>query len=342
MALFCPAFVFQTANVKKILVTGGTGFIGSHIVRELASRGCSVRVFHRPGSPLERIASLNVEHAPGDIRDAGALRRAMEGCDTVFHTAAMLGFWKPIERIQHDVNVNGTAAVVRACLDTGVTRLVHTSSIAALGHPLQDGDLADETTPYNWSEAGAGYKRSKRLAEDIVLEAAAGSLDACIVNPSVVIGPGDSRFNGGEIIRSVARGLVPFSVRGGMNIAFVGDVARGHILAAERGTRGERYILGGTNVTHAEAFSIVAEVVGKRPPRWELPLPLLRAGALFLDGVSRIVRKPPMISPGLVAGAGMRNWYSSAKAVRELGYTITPLQEAVRQTYEWYRTQGLL
>ncbi len=328
--------------MKKILITGGTGFIGSTLAAALVSRGYTVSILRRASSDTSRVNGLDVRHCLGDVRDAESLRAHVRGHDTVFHTAAMISFWKPRRGEMTDINVNGTRSVVDACLAEGVNRLVHTSSIAAIGRPREPGSCADETSAFNWAKRNNGYKASKHAAEEVVRGGIGRGLDAVIVNPGVVIGPGDTAFNGGQIIRSVVRGLALFYPKGGMNVVYVNDVVNGMIAAADRGVCGERYILGGENVTHREAFTVTAQVTGGRPPFLPIPVSGVRAGARLFDLWGAVTGREPMLTSELVSGAGLFNWYSSDKAARDLGYTITPFREAIRLTYEWYRREKYL
>jgi dihydroflavonol-4-reductase len=328
--------------MTQILITGGTGFIGSTLAAALVERGYAVSILRRSTSDVSRIAHLNVRHCIGDILDADGLAAIVRGHDTVFHTAALISFWKPRHAAMFDVNVNGTKAIVNACLNEGVHRLIHTSSIAAIGRPPTPGALADESSEFNWRSHNNGYKQSKHLAEAVVLDGIRRGLNAVIVNPGVVIGPGDTTFNGGNIIRTAARGLALFYPKGGMNVVYVDDVVNGMIAAAERGVTGERYILGGDNVTHREAFTVAAEITGGRAPFLPLPVFGVRLGARLFDLYGTLTRREPMLTSELVSGAGMFNWYSSKKAARELSYTFTPFRDAVRMTFEWYRSRGLL
>jgi dihydroflavonol-4-reductase len=328
--------------MNNILITGGTGFIGSRLAAELVARGYSVSILRRASSDISRIRHLDVRHCIGDVRDEQTLRAHVRGHDTVFHTAAVISFWKPNHPAMFDINVNGTRSVLNACAAEGIGRLMHTSSIAAIGHPVHNGDSADETCIFNWGPRNNGYKQSKRLAEEEVLKSVGGGLDAVIVNPAVVIGPGDTSFNGGKIIQTTARGMALFYPQGGMNVVYVDDVVNGMIAAALHGRAGERYILGGENVTHREAFTVAAEVTGRRPPFIPVPVGLVKLAASAFDCWGMLSRREPMITSELVSGAGLFNWYSSEKAVRELNYTITPFRDAVRRTYEWYRANHLL
>jgi len=326
--------------MKKVLVTGGTGFIGSNLAASLVARGCEVRIFRRENSDLRTLRGIAAEHVIGDVRDPASVLRAVEGCDTVFHAAALVTFVRRVRDLQEEVNVSGTRNVVRACLARGVGKLVHTSSIAAIGHP-PPGDLATEESPFNWPRV-AGYKFSKYQAEQCVLDGVAHGLDAVIVNPTVVIGERDSRFHGGQLVKEAARGRLLFYPDGGMNVAYVGDVVRGHLLAAERGSTGKRYILGGHNMTHKEIFERTARLLRKRPPLARLPAPLVRISGRLVEAVSLAIGIDPPISSDLVAGAGIRNWYSIRRAEDELGYTVSPFDQAILGAYRWYRENGFL
>ncbi len=326
--------------MTDILITGGTGCVGSNLAAALVHEGYHVRIFRRPQSNLAALRGIDVEHRIGDVADYRSLVEAFQGCDTVFHTAAIVTFARKRRDEQHMVNVIGTRNVVRACMAAGVKKLVHTSSIAAIGYPAP-GKISDESKEFNWPNA-KGYKLSKVLAETEVLGGVALGLPAVIVNPSVIIGERDIRFHGSQLIRDIKRGRIPVYIDGGMNVVYVQDVVRGMIGAALRGRTGERYILGGENLTHKEAFQRIARQIGGFTPRVKLSTSLLRTGAKVIERLSDLLGVEPIVTADLVAGAGIFNWYSSDKAVRELGYTITPFDEAVLATYTWYREQGYL
>lgn len=326
--------------MKDVLVTGGTGCIGSNLAAMLVERGCSVRLLRRERSDLRGISGIDVEHCIGDIRDAEAVRRAMRGCDTVFHTAAVVSFARRNARMQHDVNVLGTRTVVEACLAAGVTHLVHTSSVATIGH-VPPGELATERTPFNWS-LRSGYRVSKLKAEHEVMKGIERGLDAVIVNPSVVVGERDVYRHGGQIVLSVKKGRVPAYIDGGMSVVYVGDVVRAEIAAAGRGRRGERYIVSGENLTHKDIFTLTAKIVGGFRPLFKLPIPFLRGAAALMEKASNLAGVEPLISPDLVEGAGKYSWFDCTKAQRELGHRVTPFEVAVRSAFEWYRTHGFL
>lgn len=322
------------------LVTGGTGFIGSNLSALLLARGHRVRVLRRPDADLRALAGIPVEYCNGDILNQHSLEAACAGCDIVFHAAALVSFRKKMRAVQFDVNVGGTRNVVAACLAAGVSRLVHVSSIAAIGQ-TGDGTPANEETAYNWGSVSA-YRETKHLAELEVHTGVERGLSAVIVNPSVVIGERDIHVHGGELIRSVRRGIVILYPEGGMNVAYVGDVVAGMLAAAETGKTGERYILGGENLSYKEVFERTARLIGGRAPFGKLPSPLLRLSARVIERTAELFSLDPPLTEEMVAGTTRLNWYSSEKAIRELGYTITPFDEAVLAAYRWYREQGMI
>ncbi len=322
------------------LVTGSTGFLGSTLVRKLLAQGVRVRALARPSRDGSAEIPPGAEGVFGDIRDAGALTRAADGCDTVFHTAAVVSFRSSGRREQLEVNAGGTRNVVTACLEAGVGRLVHTSSVAAVGRRI-DGLLADEDTEFNWPSS-LTYRWSKHLAELEVLEGVSRGLDAVIVNPSVMVGPGDRYVHGGQLVRDAARGRLIAYTRGGMNLVSVEDVADGHLRAAESGCAGRRYILGGVNLTHREAFHFVTGIVGGRPPVLNIPRPVVMAAARAVEFVASVAGTEPFITPDLVAGAGSFQWFSTARARSELSYRPLSLEKSIRDAYIWYKERHIL
>ena len=326
--------------MKTILVTGATGCLGSNLVNALLSRDYHVRAFRRERSSLLALNGLDVEHFIGDVCDTSSLRRAMEGCDTVFHAAALVSFWSKKYQEQYETNVQGTRNVVDACLDLGVGKLIHTSSVAALGYRT-DAQLIDETTEYNWGRS-IGYRYTKHLAELEVLRGVSKGLHAVILNPSIIIGQRDVYVHGGVIVREIKRGRIPVYLHGGMNVVSVHDVVSGHLAAAERGRAGERYILAGTNFTHKEVFDLAAKVTGGRAPNVRIPVRLVQIIARISDMVAGLWGKQPWISPDLLSGAGRNQWYSVSKAERELEFHPSLIEGAMREAYEWYRQHGMV
>ena len=327
--------------MRNVLVTGGTGFVGSNLALALLHRGCHVRILRRPNSNLHAIGDADVEHCLGDVRDEASLSRAMKGCDTVFHTAAIVSYWRREREEMYEVNINGTRNIVRACLLHGVEKLVHTSSIAAIGFRRNGGE-ADEDNEFNWEQYDVGYRISKHRAEQEILRGVKLGLAAVIVNPSVIIGPRDIHFHGGQIVRDVYRKRVFYYIQGGINVVSVEDVVNGHLQAARRGRTGERYILSGENLTHREIFSITAEEVGGIPPFFRLPLIIARTVGVGAEVLGEIAGGRPWITRELLAGAGLFNYYTCRKAEQELRYSHTSFREAVRRTFEWYKLHGYL
>lgn len=329
--------------MRKTLVTGATGCVGSNLIAALIKAGYQVCAFRREHSNLFTLHDIDVEHIVGDIRDKGALRKAIRGCDTVFHVAGVVGFWKKKRKEQYEVNALGTRNVVEACLELGVQKLIHTSTVAALGYriPTSREQLVDESIEYNWGSE-IGYRYTKHLAEQEILRGVGQGLNATIVNPSVIIGPRDIHFHGGSIIRSVKRGTAIVYIDGGLNLVNVHDVVAGHIAAAEWGRSGERYILGGINLTHRQAFELAARVVGGHRPKLKVPFRFATLLGTMFDLIGEITNWQPWITSDLLAGANRYQWYSIEKAKRELGYEPTSVEDAMKEAYEWYRENGMM
>lgn len=327
--------------MRNVLVTGGTGFIGSNLALALLNEGCSVRILRRRDSDLRALGKADVEHVVGDLRDAPSLRRALKGCDTVFHTAAMVSYWRKEREEMYDINIGGTRTIVELCLELGVKRLVHTSSVAAVGY-AENGSLAGESNEFNWDRFDIGYRISKHQAEQEVQRGAQRGLEAVTVNPSIVIGPRDIHFHGGQLIRDIHKKRIFYYITGGMNIVYVDDVVRGHILAARHGRPGERYILCGENLTHKEIISTIASIVGGLRPFFRFPPAAVRIIAATAEGIGNLLNVKPWVTRELLASSGMTYYFSCHKARRELGYQMTPFREAVQRTFEWYKEQGLL
>ncbi len=325
----------------KALVTGATGFVGGQLAAELTRRGQTVRVLRRESSSLAGLAGLDVEEVVGDILDPDAVARAVAGCDVVYHVAAVSSYWRARAAQVYQVNGGGTRIVVDACLRAGVQRLVHTSSVAAIGLP-HDGRLADEETPFDPQMAQFAYGHSKHLAEQEVQRGVAQGLPAVIVNPAVVIGPGDHYMISGSIIVELARRALPAVPPGGVCMADVDAVVAGHIAAAERGRVGERYILGGENLTYREIAAIVAQIVGRQAPRLTLPRWSLLAAAAAVGVYNRLSTRPPVVSSDQIRLSVYNAFFSSEKARRELDYPILPFRAAATRAYRWYAEHGYL
>ncbi len=322
-------------TMRSVLVTGATGFVGYHLVRLLKERGAMVRALARRGSRAERLRALGVEVVEGDIEDPASLPPAFRGLDTVFHVAGLVGPYPP-ERLRR-VNVEGVRNVLDAAERAGVLRTVVTSSVAAVGVNRRPEPL-DETV--DWAVHGLDYPyaTTKREGEALALERAQTGLPVVVVNPSVVIGPEDTAPTpGGGVIGNLARGRVPGTLRAGLAYVDVRDVAAGHLLAAERGRSGERYILSAANVMMGDFFRAVAARAGARPPRFQVPYPVVYAAALASEAWAAVTGGVPGISRGLVRIAGRYSWFDSSKARTELGWAPRPLEETVGDTVEWFK-----
>ena len=324
-----------------IAVTGATGFVGSHLVRKLVARGYSVRILKRKNSKTQLIEGLTVESVIGDVTDRGSVFEAVKGCEAVFHVAGHVSFWRGSRERQNQINVQGTRNVVEACLDSKISRLVHTSSVAAIGYEPQ-GKLGNEETPYNWWPYRVNYCNSKYFAEQEVLQGIRQGLDAVMVNPAVIFGTGDANPNAGAMVIQIVRGKLPGYMDGGCCVCDVEDVAEGHILAFLKGKKGERYILGGENYSWKDLFRLMAETLHVQPPRWKVPSWLFSTVGYGADVLSRFTHKEPKLTPDAARISVIPAYYSSEKSIRELEYATTPFRETVLKTHEWYVNHGYL
>ncbi|MFA9461105.1 hopanoid-associated sugar epimerase [Thiohalorhabdus methylotrophus] len=327
------------------LVTGGTGFIGSALVRELLAAGHEVRVLVRGSGNRtpETLSGLPVELVYGDLTDADSLTRALEGCRTLFHAAADYRLWVPDPEPMYRTNVEGTRTLMRAALRTGVERVVYTSSVATLDVDT-DGRPGDERRSAPEADQIGPYKRSKSLAEAEVLRMVrAEGLPAVVVNPSTPVGPRDIRPTPtGRMILDAASGRMPAYVETGLNLVHVEDVAAGHLAALRNGRIGERYILGGENLTLRELLARVAALVGGPPPRVRLPRRLVLPVAHAAEAWAGLTGREPLATVTGVKLAGKRMFFSSAKAERDLGYRARPVGEALLEALQWFRAEGRL
>lgn len=327
-------------TLARYLVTGATGFVGGRLCALLVARGHAVRVYRRATSSLALLEGLAVEEAVGALTDVEAVARAAAGCDGVFNVAGLVSYARRDGRALQHTNVDGARAVCEGARRAGVRRLVHTSSVAAVGHATAGG-VASEDTAYNWPP-GFAYMETKRAGEDEVRRAAGTGFETVVVNPSVVMGPGEPRGLFRPVFVPLSKGMLPFYLPGGTNVVDVDDLAAGHLLAMEKGRSGERYILGGENAETRRLMEEVAHALGVRAPPLGLPSGAVRALAWAADGVEGLVGRT--VGPG---GAFLRastytTFATSAKAERELGYTFRPLRETVHRAVADYRARGWL
>jgi dihydroflavonol-4-reductase len=325
----------------QALVTGATGFVGSNLAAALGARGDQVRAMRRNTSQLHALEGVPVEYVVGDILDPDSLTMAMQGCEVVFHVAAAAQYWRSGKETVYRVNVDGTRNVMQAALATGVERVVHTSSLAALGYPAR-GKLADESQAFPRELSWWPYGHSKYLAELEVRKAVEQGLPAVIVNPTIVIGPRDLNFISGSLVRASVKGQLRVVPPGGSNVVHVDDVVAGQLAAAERGRVGERYILGGENLSHWEIAMVMASVTGGSRPWLILPHWSLAPLACLVDAFNALSRRPPLVAGEQIRLGGETFYVDSSKAVRELGLPQTPFRRAASDAYAWYREHGLL
>ncbi|MEO8178872.1 MAG: NAD-dependent epimerase/dehydratase family protein [Deltaproteobacteria bacterium] len=320
-------------------VTGGTGFVGLNLVRELTARGWEVTACHRAGSNLALLQRWGPRLVRADVVEPEALLAAMpERPDAVFHLAASVNFWRPRNDEQTRVNVEGTRHVVEAALQRRARRFIHMSSLAAWAPA--DGDCIDETTPSKAEGHAVNYFRTKWLAEREVQNGIERGLDACFINPGNILGPLDANI-WGRAFRMVQRGRLPLVPPGAAPFCHVREVVRAVVTAVDQGRSGERYILGGTQASYRELFGLVCDLLGRRcppvAPRW-----LLSSLAVASDAVSRITRELPDLTPDMAVVLGVSFEARSAKAERELGFQPVAFRSMVQDTFEWLRAEQLI
>ncbi|MDZ4771234.1 MAG: NAD-dependent epimerase/dehydratase family protein [Chloroflexota bacterium] len=325
----------------KALVTGATGFVGAHLVRALTHAGHSVRALHRDSSRLDALVGLSYESALGDVTDRDSLDRACAGCDWVFHVAAVADYWRADVNRMYAVNVEGTENVLAAAASQGVRRVVFTSSAAAVGSRL-DGQPADELIPFDLPPERFPYGHSKVLAEESVMDAMAGGQDVVIVNPVVILGPGDLNIISGDIVLKVRRlGWTIPVPPGGVAVIDVRDVARLHIAAAERGRSGERYILGAYNVKHAALFEVSARIAGVAAPGLPIPRAALAPLAEAIEAL-RVFGVPVPVDGNQTRLGGRDIYFDFGKMRRELGEAEIDWRQSLSETFAWYRDNGYI
>jgi len=324
------------------LVTGATGFVGSAVARKLLAAGFKVRLLTRKGSDRRNLAGLDAEIVEGDLTDASSLKRAVVGCGAVFHVAADYRLWAPNPEELYQSNVEGTRALIAAAVEARVGRIVYTSSVAVLGIP-KDGTPGDENTPVTVANMIGHYKRSKFLAEELAREFAGKGAPVVIVNPSTPIGPRDVKPTPtGRVVRDAAAGRMPAYVDTGLNVAHVDDVADGHLLAYFKGRIGERYVLGGTDMSLREILETIADIVGRKPTKIRLPHAAVMPVAYFAEALSRFTDKPPVATVEEIRMSKKRMFFSCEKAKRELGYAPRPARAALEDAVSWFRENGYL
>ena len=325
----------------KAFITGATGFVGSHVARALAVRGAELRLLVRSTSRTDNIADLQAEVATGDLRDPESLKKAMAGCEFVFHVAADYRLWVRDPEQMYRSNVEGTRAIIRAAQECGVRRVIYTSSVATMGF-TREGHIAREDSPVSIKEMVGHYKRSKFMAEQIALEAGRNGANVVVVNPTTPIGEYDIKPTPtGRIVVDFLKRKFPAYVDTGLNLADVKEVARGHLLAMEKARPGERYIMGGENLTLKQILNKLSELTGLPSPTMKVPHAVAMGFAVFDQFFTGMVMgKEPRATIDAVKMGRKKMYASSAKAEHELGYKVLPVEDALRRAVEWFQTNG--
>ena len=325
----------------QAFVTGATGFLGSHVARVLCEQGAKLRCLVRATSNLKNLQGLPAETVTGDLRDPVSLEMAMAGCDTVFHVAADYRLWVRDPQEMYRSNVDGTRALLQAARKNDVRRLVYTSSVATIGFKT-NGSLADEDSPVSVSDMIGHYKRSKFMAEQVALEAGRSGLHVVTVNPTTPVGEGDVKPTPtGRIVLDFLKRKFPAYVETGLNLVDVRECARGHLAALERGTPGHRYILGGENLTLKQILDKLGDITGLPSPKIKLPYIFAFATGVIDETITgRLLNKDPRATIDAVRMGKKMMFATSAKAERELGWKIVPVNDALRRAVEWFRANG--
>jgi dihydroflavonol-4-reductase len=325
----------------RAFVTGATGFVGSHVARVLADQGADLRLLVRSTSNPKNIEGVQADRVVGDLRDAACLEKAISGCDTVFHVAADYRLWIRDPDQMYRSNVEGTLAILEAARKNRVRRVVYTSSVATMGFS-RDGTPADENSPVSLDHMIGHYKRSKFMAEQAAIEAGKSGMDVVIVNPTTPVGERDLKPTPtGRILVDFLKRKFPAYVDTGLNLVDVTECAHGHVAALEKGRSGERYILGGENLTLKQILDQLAAVTGLPSPHVRVPyLVALATGVVDEVVTGRILRREPRATIDAVRMGRKKMWVSSAKAERELGWKVVPVEGALRRAVEWFRDHG--
>jgi dihydroflavonol-4-reductase len=322
----------------KCFVTGATGFLGSHVARQLQAKGSDLHLLVRPTSRTDNIADLAAERVVGDLRDVESLKRGMAGCEFVFHVAADYRLWALNGQELYQSNVDGTRNLLEAARDSGVRRVVYTSSVATMGFG-NNGHVTDENAPVALANMIGDYKRSKFMAEQLVIEAGRNGQDVVMVNPSTPIGERDIKPTPtGQIVVDFLKRKFPAYVDTGLNLVDVTDCAEGHLLAMEKARPGERYILGSENLTLKQILDKLAAITGLPSPSVKLPYAVAYAAGMVDTLVTgTILKREPRVTLDSVRMGRKKMFVTSAKAERELGWSPGPVDGALRRAVDWFR-----
>jgi len=322
-------------------VTGATGFVGSHVARALAAQGADLRLLVRSGSDLRNIQELQAERVMGDLRDAASLKKAVAGCDVVFHVAADYRLWVRDPDEMYRSNVEGTKAILEAARESKVRRMVYTSSVATMGFQ-SNGHLANEESPVSLANMIGPYKRSKYMAEELAIRAGKSGMDVVVVNPTTPVGERDIKPTPtGRIVVDFLKKKFPAYVDTGLNLVDVAECAQGHIAALEKGRSGERYILGGENLTLKQILDRLADITGLPSPKIEVPYVVALATGVVDQVVTGYIRnREPRATIDAVRMGRKKMFVSSGKAEQDLGWKTVPVDAALRRAVEWFQANG--
>ena len=325
----------------KAFVTGATGFVGSHVATVLAEQGAELRLLVRTGSDPKNIQGLNADRVIGDLCEPESIDRAMAGCDVVFHVAADYRLWVRDPAQMYRANVEGTRTILQAALKNRVRRVVYTSSVATMGFTVKNNPV-DESSPVSLENMIGHYKRSKYMAEEVALAAGRDGIDVVVVNPSTPVGERDIKPTPtGRIVVDFLKRKFPAYVDTGLNMVDVRECARGHVAALEKGRSGERYILGGENLTLKQILDKLAAITGLPSPRVRLPYAVALASGVVDTVVTGVVlRREPRVTLDAVRMGRKKMFVSSAKAERELGWKAVPVDAALRRAVQWFNDNG--
>ena len=325
----------------KSLVTGANGFVGSAVARCLLEAGHEVRCLVRAGSDQSNLKGLPVEISEGDLRDVASLKRAVTNCENLFHVAADYRLWVPDPETMYEINVKGTQELILAAYEADVSRIIYTSSVATLGIN-SDASPANESTPSSLNNMTGHYKRSKFLAEQVVQHLTnKHQLPLVIVNPSTPVGPRDIKPTPtGQIVLDTLCGRMPAYMSTGLNVAHVDDIARGHLLAYMHGKTGERYILGGENLHLIQILQAIDEIIGKKIKRMNISMGMMLPVAWIMEKVAITTNTQPRASVDSIRMAEKKMFFSSEKAIRDLGYQYRPSSEAIQDAVTWFQNNG--
>jgi dihydroflavonol-4-reductase len=345
-AIVVIAMYFQLLLAKcqmLAFVTGATGFVGSHVAAALAEQGADLRLLVRANSDLRNLEGLKADQVVGDLRDPASIEKAMAGCEVVFHVAADYRLWVRDPEQMYRANVDGTRGILEAARKNGVRRVVYTSSVATMGFAAHgSGQPADEASPVSLNNMIGHYKRSKFMAEQVALEAGRGGMDVVVVNPTTPVGEQDIKPTPtGRIILDFLKKKFPAYVDTGLNLVDVRECARGHLLALEKGKSGERYILGGENLTLKQILDKLAAITGLPSPNIRVPYFIALATGVVDEVVTgRILGREPRATIDAVRMGRKKMFVSSAKAERELAWKVVPVDDALRRAAEWFKVNG--